>query len=336
MNKKFLTLVMSLIVVSMMVSPIIGVNGEKKETLSYHAVHDPVSEPSYWGISIPSNEPKSYVKTHCDVPAYVINIGGGLVDSNGDGYKEFDGGTTYLLDRDFTYEGTMQIKTQVCYDELLSMYVRVMEFFRHGVFTFTETAGSIHTIDGTLEFFGRSEAKFNLDWDFISSEADITGHGTGDLNGVTLKATNGPLVYTLETGKQWTAQEGTITGWPTHLNKPLADVSADIYIQHTYRGDLIVDIGVGDPSNPTWSQHIKSQDWYDYWDDVDLTIDLTVPTTILPPDGDQWYLKIYDCYYGDQGQIIEFSITYDGTTYTSTDTPVPIYDYTTSYAYIPS
>jgi len=297
MNKKFLTLVMSLIVVSMMVSPIIGVNGEKKETLSYHAVHDPVSEPSYWGISIPSNEPKSYVKTHCDVPAYVINIGGGLVDSNGDGYKEFDGGTTYLLDRDFTYEGTMQIKTQVCYDELLSMYVRVMEFFRHGVFTFT---------------------------------------GTGDLNGVTLKATNGPLVYTLETGKQWTAQEGTITGWPTHLNKPLADVSADIYIQHTYRGDLIVDIGVGDPSNPTWSQHIKSQDWYDYWDDVDLTIDLTVPTTILPPDGDQWYLKIYDCYYGDQGQIIEFSITYDGTTYTSTDTPVPIYDYTTSYAYIPS
>ena len=118
-------------------------------------------------------------------------------------------------------------------------------------------------------------------------------------------------------------------------NVTSSPMRADIYIEHTYQRDLIIDIGVGDPSSPVWSQRVWDHEG-DSSDDVDLTVDLSSADAYLPPDGDQWFIKVYDTANGDLGQITEFSLTYDGSTYTSTDLPVPVNDQQISYAYIQS
>jgi subtilisin-like proprotein convertase family protein len=117
---------------------------------------------------------------------------------------------------------------------------------------------------------------------------------------------------------------------------PSFSASAHVFIEHTYRGDLEVDIGVGDPSSPSWSQRIwNGEGWGE--DNLDLTVDLSGAMAYLPPSsGNVWFLKVYDHAQYDQGQITVFTITYMGTTYTSTTVPVPINDLQTSYAYIPS
>jgi len=120
---------------------------------------------------------------------------------------------------------------------------------------------------------------------------------------------------------------------------PSLAASAHIYIEHTYRGDLIVDLGVGDPANPDWSQRIWNGEGGGQ-DNLDLTVDLSDAVAYLPPSlflpPHRWWVKVYDRYSGDQGQITEFTITCWGTTYSSTDVPVPVNDFETSYAYIPS
>jgi hypothetical protein len=99
-------------------------------------------------------------------------------------------------------------------------WIYVLQVDRHGIYTFTESEASIHKIDGTLEFYERAELRFTQSMEFIAEESVANGYGTGDLKGVTMKATEGPLIYTEETGVQGTTLQGTIKGWPTHLNKP--------------------------------------------------------------------------------------------------------------------
>jgi subtilisin-like proprotein convertase family protein len=116
---------------------------------------------------------------------------------------------------------------------------------------------------------------------------------------------------------------------------PLAPV-AHVYIQHTYIGDLIVDVGVGNPLFPTWSKRI--------WNgaggsthDLNLTADLTDAVAYLPPSvNNTWFLRIYDKAKGDTGTIVQFAIDYMNDTYATTDVPVFISDFKTSYAFIPS
>ena len=116
------------------------------------------------------------------------------------------------------------------------------------------------------------------------------------------------------------------------LPPPLA--TANIFIEHTYIGDLVVTIGVGDPNSPNWSQVVWNRQG-GATHNLNLTIDLSNEIQYLPPSSNNtWYLKVYDAAKGDQGQIVSFTITYDGHTYTSTSVPVPIYDFQTSYAYI--
>jgi subtilisin-like proprotein convertase family protein len=112
--------------------------------------------------------------------------------------------------------------------------------------------------------------------------------------------------------------------------------SAHVFIEHTYRGDLEVDIGVGDPSSPSWSQRIwNGEGWGE--DNLDLTVDLSGAMAYLPPSTiNRWFLRVYDHGNYDQGRIVWFNITYERVTYSSTDVPVPINDLQTNYAYIPS
>jgi subtilisin-like proprotein convertase family protein len=114
--------------------------------------------------------------------------------------------------------------------------------------------------------------------------------------------------------------------------------SAHVLIEHTFRGDLIVDIGVGNPASPSWTSRL--------WDgtkeggskdNLDLKVDLSGATAFLPPtENSRWFLKVYDRFAGDQGRILEFTITYRGTAYSSKDVPVPILDLKTSYTYVPT
>ena len=68
---------------------------------------------------------------------------------------------------------------------------------------------------------------------------------------------------------------------------------------------------------------------------MDLYIDLTAAAAYLPPSATfTWWVKVYDRAAGDTGQIVTFTITYGGKTYTSPNVPVSIYDLQTSYAYI--
>jgi subtilisin-like proprotein convertase family protein len=111
---------------------------------------------------------------------------------------------------------------------------------------------------------------------------------------------------------------------------------AHVYVTHTYRGDLVVDIGVGDPANPTWSTRIWNRSGGSA-DDLDLTVDLSAAATHLPPsESEKWFVKVYDAARGDVGQIIAFTMTYQDNVYSSNDVPVPINDLGTSYAFIPS
>jgi len=112
--------------------------------------------------------------------------------------------------------------------------------------------------------------------------------------------------------------------------------AAHIYIEHTYRGDLVVDIGVGNTASPIWSSRVSNRQGGSA-DNLDLTVDLSAATAYLPPSNTyRWFLRVYDAVAGDQGRITQFTIVYQGITYTSTDVPVPVNDLKISYAYIPS
>ncbi|MHB8793204.1 MAG: M4 family metallopeptidase [Thermoleophilia bacterium] len=112
--------------------------------------------------------------------------------------------------------------------------------------------------------------------------------------------------------------------------------TARIEISHTYRGDLIVTLGVGDPSAPSWSTVVSNRQGGSA-DNVFTTVDIAGASSWLPPNWqNRWFLKVYDAAGQDTGTITKFAITDNGTTYTATDTPVTVVDYQTVYSYLPS
>jgi len=110
---------------------------------------------------------------------------------------------------------------------------------------------------------------------------------------------------------------------------------AYVYVEHTYCGDLVIDLGVGDPTEPKWSTKIWNREEGEEHN-LNLTIDLSEVTRYLPPsESFRWFLKVFDAGNENLGQIVEFKITYQGHVYASTCVPVAIYDLQTSYSYIP-
>jgi len=119
------------------------------------------------------------------------------------------------------------------------------------------------------------------------------------------------------------------------LNQDSLVANAHIYIEHTFRGDLIVDLGVGDPDKPNWLINIWNKEGGEA-NNLNLTIDISRANQYLPPSEiNRWFLKVYDTKNEDKGQICEFTVTYHGETYASTCIPVPIDDLQTSFSYIP-
>lgn len=115
-----------------------------------------------------------------------------------------------------------------------------------------------------------------------------------------------------------------------------SDTTARVEIDHTYRGDLVVTLGVGDPTAPAWSTVVSNRQGGS-GDNVYTTVDIAGGVASLPPSWqNRWFLKVYDAAGYDTGQIRKFAITDHGTTYTATDTPVAVNDYETVYSFIPT
>ncbi len=115
-----------------------------------------------------------------------------------------------------------------------------------------------------------------------------------------------------------------------------SETTARIEIDHSYRGDLVVTVGVGNPDSPVWSTVVSNRQGGSA-DNIYITVDISGGAASLPPSwADRWYVSVYDAAGYDTGQISTFSITDHGTTFTATDVPVQIDDYQTAYSYIPT
>lgn len=118
--------------------------------------------------------------------------------------------------------------------------------------------------------------------------------------------------------------------------KQQSETTARVEIDHSYRGDLVVTVGVGDPDNPNWSTTVSNRSGGAN-DNVYATVDISGGAAYLPPGWqNRWYLKVFDAAGHDTGTIRKFSITDHGTTYTAMDVPIAVEDLQTSLSYIPT
>lgn len=112
--------------------------------------------------------------------------------------------------------------------------------------------------------------------------------------------------------------------------------TARVEIDHTYRGDLVVTLGVGNPDSPAWSTVVSNRSGGSAHN-IYTTVDISGAAAYLDPSWqNRWFLKVYDAAGQDTGQITKFAITNNGNTFTASDTPVPINDLQASYSYVPS
>jgi len=191
---------------------------------------------------------------------------------------------------------------------------------------------------GTLSFYWKvsSEAGYDYLEFYIDGalQSEISGEVNWQQKSFSLASGSHLLVWSYS--KDRSVSTGSDAGWLDRVQVTSTGASAHIYIEHTYRGDLVVDIGVGNTASPLWSSRVWNRQGGSA-DNLDLTVDLSAATAYLPPSNTyRWFLKVYDAASGDQGKITQFSITYQGNTYTSTEVPVLVSDLKTSYAYIPS
>jgi len=164
----------------------------------------------------------------------------------------------------------------------------------------------------TLTLYLNSDAQFTDARDAsVQAAADLYGSGSPEM----LAVQNGFAAVGIGAGQTSTQ-------------------TARIEINHTYRGDLVVTLGVGDPDSPLWSTVVSNRQGGSA-DNLYTTVDISGAAQYLSqPWQEPWFVKVYDGASQDVGQISKFAITDNGTTYTATDTPVPIYDYQTSYSYL--
>jgi subtilisin-like proprotein convertase family protein len=191
---------------------------------------------------------------------------------------------------------------------------------------------------GTLSFYWKVSSEANYDFLEFWVDGVLKSEISGEVNWQqkSFSLASGSHLLSWSYSKDRSVSAGSDAGWLDRVQLTSAGASAHIYIEHTYRGDLVVDIGVGNTASPLWSSRVSNRQGGSA-DNLDLTVDLSAATAYLPPSNTyQWFLKVYDAAAGDQGRITQFTITYQGITYTSTDVPVSINDLKTSYAYIPS
>lgn len=117
---------------------------------------------------------------------------------------------------------------------------------------------------------------------------------------------------------------------PTRTNH-----TALVDIAHTYRGDLRVTIGVGDPNAPAWSKLVVNRTGGSL-DNMWCQVDLTQALGFLPPAEDNhWFLKVEDMAAGDTGAVNLFQMISGNNLWTSGCLPAAINDMQTTKVFIP-
>jgi hypothetical protein len=222
MNRKILALVLLLSLVFVLICPVVFAKEKGKKDLSFAKVHVPGEVlPAFEETYIDESGALIYVRSSdCLIvdDNWVINIGGKVVDHDGDDVWEFQGGTNYVLGEDFTYSGWHETRRTF---EWVAFpgggYWRMVynRFIIIGTYDF-----ALLGIDGTIEFYQCGEDYYSLSGELLSSTFWVEGQGTGELEGVTLEAGRSHDIYTEETGVQYATSEGTIYDWPkTYLKQ---------------------------------------------------------------------------------------------------------------------
>jgi len=113
-------------------------------------------------------------------------------------------------------------------------------------------------------------------------------------------------------------------------------LSAYLSLAHTSIGDLTVEVGIGDPKNPTWNTIVWDQTGGQAHNLVLTDIDLTSALPEFFGGPQDWYLKVTDNFGGYTGTIEDFQIRYgfDQVVFKYDGGPVPIEDNATAYAYL--
>jgi hypothetical protein len=93
---------------------------------------------------------------------------------------------------------------------------------------------------------------------------------------------------------------------------------AEVDVRHTFIGDLVIRVGVGDPAAPLWEKVVFNRQGGSA-DDVVANFDVSEGSAYFPPQpGMPWYLRVEDKAGGDSGQIRRFAVR-------ATSTNVPAY-----------
>jgi hypothetical protein len=215
LNKKILGIVVMLLAVAVFVTPLFGMAQacswgrwrKSKTTASFIVVTEAVNAETVWERLLPSEDnPQKEFEIAVENPSGIkVNIGGELVESAILSVYAIDGGTTYVLGTDFTYEGTEFI--MIDFDTY--PVPDIVRFTVRYSYTFLPASG----IQGTLTLSAKCY------YDFEGGEvtdygAIVNGYGTGDLRGVVVKAEWGPPIIDPDYGVKVATHEGTITGFP--------------------------------------------------------------------------------------------------------------------------
>ena len=317
--------------------------------------------------TVPPNNPTSCTETHgalndvwqntVDTPAFTWN---GASDGSGSSVK----GYYWFFGNNSSADPTTWTVTGGCNPSVASSgtyYLRVKTGDNAGnqsspVTLFIFRYDGIMPTDGILSATA-NDRQIALSWNGFSDSGGSGLRGTDTYKVVrntgtppNMKCTNGTQVYLgngnsatdpgLSNGTQYFYRicaydsAGNISAGATINATPASGTTARVEIDHTYRGDLVVTVGVGNVSSPSWSKVVSNRSGGSA-DNVYVDVDLSGGSAYLPPGGSKvWFLKVSDQAYGDTGTIRTFRITYQGQTFSSTDPPVSVRDNQTSYTYI--
>ena len=163
----------------------------------------------------------------------------------------------------------------------------------------------------------------------------VTDAAAGDTGTIkTFRITSGGQTYTSTNPPVAVPDNQTVYAYIGGTAPPPPSASARVEIDHPYRGDLVVTVGVGNVNAPSWSTVVSNRAGGSA-DNLYVDVPISGGAAYLPPSSTNvWFLKVTDAAAGDTGTIKTFRITSGGQTYTSTNPPVAVPDNQTVYAYI--
>lgn len=140
------------------------------------------------------------------------------------------------------------------------------------------------------------------------------------------------------TNETWSGYGFTVYGCTT-LNAdptPTPELSAYISLAHPNVGDLLVTLGVGDPSSPTWSTTAWNHGGGTSDNLVLTDIDCLAELNEFKDKTLNWFLKVTDTATGNVGTIQDFQIRYkfDQKVFSYVGIPIAIGDNQSAYAYL--